>query len=436
MDDVYMFCNNALSYPEYAGVDLETLGVAKISPLSGSGQTNLLIPQATVTNLPWYNVQSDPSNVVGTNSSYTVTLDHSSSIQGVINLDITLSGSIGGPAVYLYVRDTGSLSNASYQSLPDISQFFYDLTFNDFAAGNTGQAQTFQVAQRFATGLVGPGTYYFGIEWIDQFNPPYNNFTFVLDKTGPRSYLDIKRVRQAADGRVLDIPSNMPFGTSGIKLVDFITGMQKKFNLVIYPDNTKPNQFIVETFNNWYQKGQIKDFNQYINLDEKIEVVPANNFAVNKLTFGDTLDQDYVSQQFAKGANREYGKIYYTDTENFYSQGTFDVKTTFASEPLVYLQGSGLSGSVEGLSPIPTQYSVGTCKFGYSYSAPDTCYSSANFEAYTTSGTIYYGSILYQDAYGNNPITGLRYVVLASGGPIWNLDTGTGEVLSQTGYYC
>lgn len=437
LNDVYMICNNSLRYPEYAGVDLETLGQCKISPFSGSGQTDLIIPQSTVTNLPWYNVQSDPSNVVGDNSSYTITLPQSSSIQGVINLNINLSGSLGGPALYLYVRETGSLSVASTTVLVNANQYFTDLTYHDFAAGNTGQNQTLQVSEKFGTALLGPGTYYFGLEWVDIFNAPYNNFLFTLDPNSkPQSYLEITRVRQAADNRVIDIPSNMPYGTSGIKLVDFISGIQKKFNLVIYPNNTKPNEFIVETFNNWYNKGEVKDFNKYINLDAPIDVIPANNFAVNKLNFGDTLDQDYISQQFAKGANREYGKIYYTDTQNFFSQGTFEVKTTFASEPLLYVQGTGLSGSVSGASPVPTKYSVGNCKFGYSYTASDTCYSSANFTAYTTSGTLDYGQIVYADAYGNNPITGLRFVVLASGGPIWNLDTATGEILSQTGYYC
>jgi hypothetical protein len=123
------------------------------------------------------------------------------------------------------------------------------------------------------------------------------------------------------------------------------------FNLVIYPNKTKPNQFIVETFNEWDYKGEVKDFNQFINLDEKIGVTPANNFAVNNLNFGDTLDGDYISQQFAKGANREYSKIYYTDTTNFFSQGTFEVKTTFASGPLLRMAGTGLSGSVSGITP-------------------------------------------------------------------------------------
>jgi hypothetical protein len=407
LDDVYMFCNNSLRYPEYANIDLETLGVAKIAPFSGSGQTDLVIAQSTITNLPWYNVLNDPSNVIGDGASYAITLDHSSSLQGVINLNINLSGSLGGPQLALIVRDTGSLATVSNTALNEMSTYFQDLTYHDFAAGNTGQNQTLEVSQKFVTSMLGPGSYYFALEWEDIFGAPYNNFKFTLDPGGkPVSYLEVLKVRQAADGMIMDIPSNMPYGTSGIKLVDFITGMQKKFNLVIYPDNTKPNEFIVETFNDWYQKGEIKDFNQYINLDEKMEVIPANNFAVNKLTFGDTLDGDYVSQQFAKGANREYGKIYYTDTTNFYSQGTFDVKTTFASEPLVYLQGTGLSGSVGGINPpAPT---CGIYTF-YAYSGGYVYWTSCNGasqNAYVSAGTTFnIGCAEIGSVSGNGPAT-------------------------------
>jgi hypothetical protein len=223
----------------------------------------------------------------------------------------------------------------------------------------------------------------------------------------------------------MDIPVNMPFGTSGIKLIDFISGMQKKFNLVIYPNNTKPNEFIVETFNSWYQKGQIKDFNKYINLDDKIEVIPANNFAVNKLNFGDTLDQDYISQQFAKGANREYGKIYYTDTTNFYSQGTFEVKTTFASDPLIRIAGTGLSGSVGGLNPTITQYSAGTYSF-INGAARDACDSLTEIEIFTANGNLTSGQVAYYDQYGVDPIIG--YTFFTAGLAIYPINSSTGVI--------
>jgi len=376
LDDVYLVCNRALRYPVFDNVDLENYGVISIAPLSGSGQTDLNIPQLTTTNLPWYSVTKDPSGVVGQNSSYT--LDVTSSLKGILTLEVKLSGSLGGPVTEFIVRDTGSLTQQSLTTLVNFNQYFEQNTYAMFAEGANGQNKTYSVQTEFTTGLLNPGTYYFGLQWRDIFSAPYNNFTYILDPNGkPKSSLQIVKVQQAADEMIMNIPLNMPFGTNGFKLIDFIKGVQKKYNLVIYPSKTKKNEFIVETFNNWYQAGEIKDFNKYINLDEKIEVIPANNLAVNELNFGDTLDQDYISQQFSKAANREYGKQYYTDTENFFSQGKFEVKTTLASSPLIQIQGTGVSGSVAGVNPTPPSYnwSIGYSGFGSSYQAcTDTYY--------------------------------------------------------------
>jgi hypothetical protein len=208
------------------------------------------------------------------------------------------------------------------------------------------KTQKFRLVTEFNTATLNPGTYKFYIRYDEQGG---SNFSVTLnpDASLEATYLQITKVNQGGDGLVMDIASNMPFGTTGIKQIEFITGIQKKFNLVIYPSKIKAREFIVETFNNWYNTGEIKSFDKYINLNEKIEFIPANNLASNRLNFGDKLDGDYISQQFAKENNREYGKSYYVDTENFFSQGTFEVQTTLASTPLVYLAGTGLSGSAQ-----------------------------------------------------------------------------------------
>jgi hypothetical protein len=182
----------------------------------------------------------------------------------------------------------------------------------------------------------------------------------------------------------MNIGANMPYGTKGIKKIDFITGLQKKYNLVIYPSKTKRNHFIVEDFNSWYKEGVQWDFNQFANLNDPIEVIPANNLAVNELQFGDKLDQDYVSQQFSKQENREYGKTYYIDTENFFSQGQFKVESAFASSPIIYLPGTGVSGSREFPS-----YRVSVRDEFYQFQ-PTTCTLgvSAQTEVYRTIVTL------------------------------------------------
>ena len=343
LDNVYMICNNKLRYPVFDNIDLETYGLFKIAPVSGSGQTNVTMSAATELQFPWFNIQSNPQQNISPNLIYT--LDVPSRLRGelALNFEVKSTGAGNGmPAFYLHVRNAVSNVLVSTTVLVNYNRYMSEIqTYN---AGQT-RTQQFQLVTEFNTAQLPIGTYKFYLEYI---NTVATNFQVVLNSGNNLSntYLEIKKVNQGGDNLVMDIAANMPFGTTGIKQVDFITGIQKKFNLVIYPNKVKPREFIVEEFNKWYQQGEIKDFNRYINLDKKIEFIPANNLAVNKLNFGDTLDGDYVSQQFSKEANREYGKSYFVDTDNFFSQGTFEVKTTFASSPLVYLTGTGVSGSV------------------------------------------------------------------------------------------
>jgi hypothetical protein len=343
LDGVYMICNNQLRYPVYDDINLETYGLFKIGPISGSGVTDLILPSGSTNyQLPWYSIQNNPNGNMSSSLEYT--LDFTTKLRGEIKLNFEVtpddSTSIGYPQFNLVI--SGSAGNVS-TPLVAINNYMqeiytYNLPFN--------KTETFNLLNEWSIGSVLPaGKYKFFINYtsIPGGDP---EFVITLDPSGKaESYLSVTKVNQGGDGKVINIAKNMPFGTNGIKLVDFIKGIQRKYNLVIYPSKTQQKQFIVETFNDWYN-GDIKDFDKYINLDEKIEVIPANNLAVNELNFGDTLDTDYVSQQFQKENNREFGKTYYVDTENFFSQGTFEVKTTFASSPIIYLSGTGDSGSV------------------------------------------------------------------------------------------
>jgi hypothetical protein len=351
-DDVYMICNHSLKYPEFASVDLETYGKIKVGPISGSNMTDKVLVSDTFTTLPWYNALSDPQGFY-TNGAYRVEKD--TNLEGILNLNINVSCSVNNmPGTFsangtwqLQLLETGSSTAYGLTALQSYISFFDQLQQSRTGSINT----TYELQTQFKLYSIPAGNYYFQIKQRPNFATGALPIVTMDPNSTTKSYIQITQVNQAADGLIMDIPSNMPFGTNGIKQIDFITGLQKKFNLVIYPSKNKPNEFIIESFNNWYDRGQRWDFNQYINLDETIEVIPANNLAVNQLNFGDTLDLDYISQQFSKEANREYSKIYYTDTTNFFSQGKFEVKTTFASTPLIRVAGTGLSGSVAGVAP-------------------------------------------------------------------------------------
>jgi hypothetical protein len=163
----------------------------------------------------------------------------------------------------------------------------------------------------FSTPELPPGTYTLRVY---QLPIDYNNYQVELNPdTSTQCAFEIFRCRQAADFKILDVPSNMPNGTSGIRVIDFIRSIQKKFNLIIYPDKQNPNQFVVETFNNWYKQGTIKDFNKYINLEDKIEFTPANQLGYRQVRFSDAEDTDYVTTLFKRTNNRVYGESNFYD---------------------------------------------------------------------------------------------------------------------------
>jgi hypothetical protein len=430
LDDVYMICNYSLKYPEYSDIDLETYGKIKVGAVSGSGMTDITLASGSWTTLPWYNEFSDPQNFYQ-NGAYRV--DKMTNLKGALNININVSCSVNNMPGTLSANGTWQIrmletgSSTPYSTRAVQSYIFF---FDQLQQSRTGGINTtYELASQFKFDSIPAGNYYFQLRQSPNFATGSLPLVTLDPQGTTKSFIEIKEVKQAADGKVIDIPLNMPYGTTGIKMIDFITGLQKKFNLVIYPDKTNQNRFIVETFNNWYSKGQIKDFNRYINVDDNIEFIPANNLAVNKLNFGDTLDQDYISQQFSKAANREYGKTYYVDTTNFYSQGTFEVKTTFASTPLIRIAGTGLSGSVSGIDTPITKYSAGTWNFT-SAGALSACSSPFDIVVYTANGLLTSGQIAYYDQYGITPITG--YTFFSNGFLIYAINSSTGVISTSS----
>ncbi len=347
LNNVYMVLNNKLRYPIFEEVDLETFGLGKIGPIEGA--TDIFFNDSTTFSqsvLPWANIQSNPAGNFDEDVNYS--LEFPSKLRGKLNLNFRASGSdetAATPQFSLVVKDLQN-NVVDITELPQLNTAMDNLhaaNLTVFPPDHT-RNEKFTILSEFNTGFLPSGSYKFFLEYSQLGT---GNMTAIVDPDGElKSFLEITKVGNVGEGLEIDIAKNMPFGTKGIKQIDFITAIQKKFNLVIYPSKIKRNEFTVRQFNEWYKDGEQVDFNQFINIDKPVEFIPANNFAPNELEFGDTLDNDYISQQFSKQENREYAKTYFVDTTNFYSQGQFKVESSFASSPLVYLDGTGVSGSI------------------------------------------------------------------------------------------
>jgi hypothetical protein len=155
-------------------------------------------------------------------------------------------------------------------------------------------------------------------------------------------------------------------------------------------------------------------------LNQRISVTPANNLGVREVQFGDTLDVDFLAQNFSKENNREFGTSYFRDTQNFFSEGKLDVKTGFGSSPLRIVAGSGTEGSA--VSRLTS--------FQGFFSNNISLMCGPTYNTYYTNGTTVpdIGDYVYYDSLGNNPVTGFYYFRHNLSPIIYVMNTSTGQV--------
>ena len=135
----------------------------------------------------------------------------------------------------------------------------------------------------------------------------------------------------------------------------------------------------------------------------------------SKVNFGDKLGRDFLALQFDKAINRDFGTINYVDNQNFFSQGSLDVETTFAVSPLRYIQGTGISGS-----SVPTQGYSELVQLGNYF--PAVCSENSTTVFTDQPAGFFTGDILYLDQFLTQPVTGYGFVV-DGGGDGYNLSS-------------
>ena len=427
-DDTYVLLDRGFRFPVIDGVNLETYGQIEIGPVSGSTAPLNLLNNVT-SSLGFTNVYYDPSNSIidaqGTYSPFWGSaVVASSATDSEVTLNILVSSSsdpaTAYPTLYINPADNGNVDEGV--ELTYINQVIR----RDFQ--QSGGEKEYTLTQELPTGM----SFSSGSE---------TNFVIGYTTTGvgslnvtigaggnTESRIKIKSLNQLGELLPISMADNMPFATSGITLLDFIVSIQKKFNLQIYPSKTKPRHFIIETFNNWYKQGKVKNFDTFVDLNQNISVTPANNLGVREVEFGDKLDIDFLSQNFSKSQNREFGKSYFRDTQNFFSEGKLEVESGFSSSPLRYVAGSGITGSL-GVILTPFEGVIGTTISAVCMQNTSIYYHNGSSALPVTGDTIYY------DSAGTSPIVTYDYLNEDGGigsGNIMELNAGNGVIINDS----
>lgn len=100
----------------------------------------------------------------------------------------------------------------------------------------------------------------------------------------------------------LDINSNMP----NMKVYDFVAGVLKEFNMVIYGTGT--NIWKAEPLENWYALGDIYDITEYTDINS-IDIERVKLY--KKISFEHEKSESFMNRVFADNFAREYGSLDY-----------------------------------------------------------------------------------------------------------------------------
>ena len=128
----------------------------------------------------------------------------------------------------------------------------------------------------------------------------------------------------------------MEFNAPDMRQIDFITSIQKMFNLVFVADKTLPNTLRIEPMVEYIASGNTLDWSQKLDLSKDIMYSPTTDLQKAKFSFTYASDSDFFNSVYTDNG-RTYGRYEVTESDfeviNEFATGEEKVELAFASTP-------------------------------------------------------------------------------------------------------
>lgn len=121
-------------------------------------------------------------------------------------------------------------------------------------------------------------------------------------------------------------------GASAPKMLqfDYLTSLQKLYNLVFIPDKLKPGHFHIETFEDYMSGGETKDWSSKVDYGKDVVLKPTTDLQAAQYRWTYAQGKDFVTKTVEDSLGRIYGEYEVTDTGNEFASGTKKVQGKFA----------------------------------------------------------------------------------------------------------
>ena len=138
-------------------------------------------------------------------------------------------------------------------------------------------------------------------------------------------------------GTNVDMGAQFP---NELKMLDFLSALIEKFNLVIEPDRTERNLLIIEPYNTWLDLGVVKDWTDKVDRNVDFKIVHPITEQPKTIYFSDEEDDDILTQYTLQNYNRIYGDFTYS-TESDLANGERKIGKIFGPCPVKGIDGGG-----------------------------------------------------------------------------------------------
>lgn len=233
---------------------------------------------------------------------------------------VTLSNT--GAGAYIYVWRTSGSSVTLIGSTNLVNNF----TVGSLTAGQDGSTLNFA----FTT----PTTYILAGDIIRVFVHPYasvssgtlnfridNGFLFKNTINQPRLY----------EGGTIDMNAAIP---EDIRMADLLADVIKMFNLMVEPDRTQPNKYLIEPASTFYGSGTTKDWTSKLDVSKTLEVFPMGALDARRYRMTYKPDADAYNKQYSDRWGDVYGVKKY-DVNNDFLKNESVYESIFSPTPLV-----------------------------------------------------------------------------------------------------
>ncbi len=128
------------------------------------------------------------------------------------------------------------------------------------------------------------------------------------------------------------------------KQIDFIKDVLTTFRLVMSPDYSKPNNFIIEPFVNYIASGDTHDWSDKLDQTKDLIIEPLFFTQSDRIDYKHAADGDYINAYHIAAYKEAFGYLEF-DSGNDLLKGARTIETLWAPTPMTHIEGTPTTSS-------------------------------------------------------------------------------------------